>query len=44
MTTRRKIREEIQLAYNRQLDKNAFDDTIDVREIDRMVERSINVF
>lgn len=43
-TTRRKIREQIQIAYNQYVDKNGFDDEIDVRIIDLQVEQSINKF
>jgi len=41
-TTRRKLREEIQLQYSHFLDKNGFDDTLDVRIIDILMEQSIN--
>lgn len=44
MTTRKKIREQVQLLYNQFVDKNGFDDEIDVRLIDIMVEQSINRF
>lgn len=44
MTTRKKIREQIQLLYNQFVDKNGFDDEIDVRLIDVLVEQSINRF
>lgn len=43
-TTRKKIREQIQLAYNQYVDKDGFDDEIDVRVIDLYVEQSINKF
>lgn len=43
-TTRKKIREQIQLSYNQYVDKNGFDDEIDVRIIDLQVEQSINKF
>lgn len=43
-TTRRKIREQIQLKYSQYLSKNGFDDNIDVRVIDVDVEQSINKF
>jgi len=41
-TTRRKLREQVQLAYNQYVDKNGFDDEIDVRTIDLYNEQSIN--
>jgi len=41
-TTRRKLREEIQLQYSHFLDKNGFDDVLDVRIIDILMEQSIN--
>jgi hypothetical protein len=44
MTTRKKIREQVQLLYNQFVDKNGFDDEIDVRLIDIHVEQSINRF
>lgn len=43
-TTRKKIREQIQLKYNQYVDKNGFNDEIDVRIIDIDVEQSINKF
>lgn len=43
-TTRKKIREQVQLQYNQYVDKNGFNDEIDVRLIDIMVEQSINKF
>jgi len=43
-TTRKKIREQIQLKYNQYVDKNGFNDSIDVRIIDLDVEQSINKF
>jgi hypothetical protein len=43
-TTRRKIREQIQLKYGQYLNKNGFNDNIDVRVIDLDVEQSINKF
>ena len=43
-TTRKKIREQIQLKYNQYVDKNGFNDEIDVRIIDVDVEQSINKF
>lgn len=44
MTTRKKINEQIQLLYTQFLDKNGFNDEIDVRLIDVLVEQSINRF
>lgn len=41
-TTRKKIREQVQLLYSNYIDKDAFDDAIDVRLIDIMIEQSIN--
>jgi len=41
-TTRRKLREQIQLKYGQFLDKNGFDDNIDVRVLDLDIEQSIN--
>jgi hypothetical protein len=43
-TTRKKIREQIQLKYNQYVDKNGFNDEVDVRIIDIDVEQSINKF
>ena len=43
-TTRTKIREEIQLLYGQFLQKNGFNDNIDVRLIDILVSQSINKF
>ena len=42
MATRKTLREEIQLLYNNQLDKNAFNDTVDVRQIDLLIEKAVN--
>lgn len=42
MTTRKKINEQVQLLYTQFLDKNGFNDEIDVRLIDIHVEQSIN--
>lgn len=44
MTTRRRINEQVQLLYTQFLDKNGFNDEIDVRLIDVLVEQSINRF
>jgi hypothetical protein len=44
MTTRKKIREQVQLLYNQFVDKNGFNDEIDVRLIDILIEQSINRF
>jgi hypothetical protein len=41
-TNRRKIREQIQILYGQFLDKNGFNDNIDVRVIDLHVEQWIN--
>jgi hypothetical protein len=41
-TNRRKIREQVQLLYGQFLDKNGFNDNIDIRLIDLHVEQSIN--
>lgn len=41
-SARKKIREQIQLAYSQYVDKNGFDDELDVRIIDLYVEQSIN--
>lgn len=43
-STRRKFREQIQLAYSQYVDKGGFDDELDVRIIDLYVEQSINKF
>lgn len=44
MTTRKKIKEQVQLLYNQFVDKNGFNDEIDVRLIDILIEQSINRF
>jgi hypothetical protein len=44
MTTRKKIREQVQLLYSQFVDKNGFNDEIDVRLIDILIEQSINRF
>lgn len=44
MTTRKKISEQVQLLYNQFVDKNGFNDEIDVRLLDIMIEQSINRF
>lgn len=44
ITTRNKINEEIQLMYSLFLKKNGFNDNIDVRLIDILVNQSINKF
>lgn len=44
ITTRKKISEEIQLLYSQFLKKNGFNDNIDTRLIDIMVNQSINKY
>ena len=44
MTTRKKISEQVQLLYNQFVDKNGFNDEIDARLLDIMIEQSINRF
>ncbi len=44
MTTRKKISEQVQLLYNQFVDKNGFNDEIDTRFIDTLIEQSINRF
>jgi len=44
MTTRKKISEQVQLLYNQFVDKNGFNDEIDTRLLDIMIEQSINRF
>lgn len=43
-TTRKKIREQIQLKYNQYVDKNGFNDEIDVRVIDIDLATPIPVY
>ena len=44
ITTRKKISEEIQLLYSQFLEKNGFNDNIDTRLIDILVNQSINKY
>lgn len=44
MTTRAKLSEQIQLAYSRYLDKNNFKTIIDAREVDLLLEQTINKY
>jgi hypothetical protein len=41
-TTRKKIREQVQIEYGRYLEKDGFNDNVDVRVIDLHVEQAIN--